>query len=316
MSEASGERRTRVELTETPSLTALFARAAASSRGRTGGLPSTEIVQRGVSVEVDALAAYSRVCGFDLSGRLPSPYLHVLSFPLQIALMADRSFPLGLPGMVHLTNTNTLHRPVDVGETLTLAVHAERLRPHPKGALVDLVGHVDVSAENGAAETVWTGRSTYLSAGAPAGGAPPSGPDAADSVAPDPAPTEVSARPAATWRIGDDTGRRYAAVSGDVNPIHLNPLAAKAFGFPRAIAHGMWTYARTLAWLGSRVPAAHACTVEFSRPVLLPSTVNVHAGGGTGGAWTVELRPGGSKAATTGRDGEPARHLRVTVRPI
>ncbi len=311
--------RTQVELTQSPSLPRLYALAAATTRGRSGDLPESELLRRGVQVEVDELAAYSRVCGFDLSGRLPSTYLHVLTFPLHVALMADRSFPLALPGMVHVENSNTMSRSVEVGETLTLAVHAEGLRPHPKGALVDLVGRVDATDPRGdvaAAETVWTGRSTYLSHGAQA----PDTEGAEGASAASSGRAEMSDRPAATWRIGDDTGRRYAAVSGDINPIHLNPLAAKAFGFPRAIAHGMWTYARTLAWLGARVPAAHTSTVEFSRPVLLPSTVNVHAlhGGGSDvdAAWTVELRPGGSRTGTTGRDGAPTRHLRATVRPL
>jgi acyl dehydratase len=68
-------------------------------------------------------------------------------------------------------------------------------------------------------------------------------------------------------------GRRYAAVSGDVNPIHLNPLVAKLFGFRRAIAHGMWLKARCLAALEGRLPDALTAEVEFKSPLLLPSTV-------------------------------------------
>lgn len=301
-------RRTQVELTAKPSLPALFARAAVPSRGRPQELPATQLVRRGVRVAVEDLAAYSRVCGFDLSGRLPSPYLHVLTFPLQVALMADRSFPFPLPGLVHVANTTSQHRAVGLDEELTLAVHAEGLRRHPKGAVVDLVGRVDASTGHGVAGTVWTGRSTYLSNGAsaPEGGDPAPPPADGDHL--------VGATPSARWRIAGATGRRYAAVSGDVNPIHLNPLAAKAFGFPRAIAHGMWTYARTLAWLGSSVPAAHTASVKFSRPVLLPSTVDVHEGRSDGG-WSVELRPGGRRSGETGRDGNPVRHLRAHVRP-
>ena len=69
-------------------------------------------------------------------------------------------------------------------------------------------------------------------------------------------------------------GRRYAAVSGDVNPIHLNPLAARLFGFRRAIAHGMWLKARCLAAFEGRLPDALTAEVEFKSPLLLPSTVD------------------------------------------
>ena len=75
----------------------------------------------------------------------------------------------------------------------------------------------------------------------------------------------------AHWRVPGDLGRRYAAVSGDRNPIHLHALSAKAFGFPRAIAHGMWTKARCLAAL--RLPDALTAEVRFKQPILLPSTV-------------------------------------------
>ena len=60
-------------------------------------------------------------------------------------------------------------------------------------------------------------------------------------------------------------------MSGDHNPIHLHALSAKALGFPRAIAHGMWTKARCLASL--RLPDAFAVDVRFKKPILLPSKV-------------------------------------------
>ena len=60
---------------------------------------------------------------------------------------------------------------------------------------------------------------------------------------------EVGDLPVGTirWRVPDDIGRRYAKVSGDVNPIHMSSLTAKALGFKRAIAHGMWVKAHALA---------------------------------------------------------------------
>jgi acyl dehydratase len=75
------------------------------------------------------------------------------------------------------------------------------------------------------------------------------------------------------WRLPGDLGRRYAAVSGDVNPIHLHPLTARAMGFPRAIAHGMWTSAHALAALGPATAQSSSSHVWFRKPVLLPSTV-------------------------------------------
>jgi acyl dehydratase len=75
------------------------------------------------------------------------------------------------------------------------------------------------------------------------------------------------------WRLPGNLGRRYAAVSGDHNPIHLYPLTAKAFGFPRQIAHGMWSKARCVAAIANRLPDAVTVEVEFKKPILLPGTV-------------------------------------------
>jgi acyl dehydratase len=75
------------------------------------------------------------------------------------------------------------------------------------------------------------------------------------------------------WRLPGDLGRRYAAVSGDANPIHLYPLTAKALGFRRQIAHGMWTKARSVAAIENRLPNAVTVEVAFKKPVFLPGTV-------------------------------------------
>ncbi len=76
-----------------------------------------------------------------------------------------------------------------------------------------------------------------------------------------------------TWQLPGDLGRRYAAVSGDHNPIHLYPLTAKAFGFPRQIAHGMWSLARCLAALENRLPDSVTVEASFRKPILLPGSV-------------------------------------------
>lgn len=282
----------RVELTETPSMRALFARAAVTARGRGGDLPDTRLARTGVPVDPAELAAYDRVCGFPLADALPPTYPHVLAFPLQLALMSDRSFPLALPGLVHVRNRVDALRAVRTDEVLDLEVWAERFARHPRGATVDLCASVSA----GGAE-VWRSRSTYLARGATAPeGAP--GSDLSVSVG-------DLERSVATWRVPEDAGRRYARVSGDVNPIHLSGLTAKAFGFKRAIAHGMWVEARPLATLSGRLPDAMAVDVVFKKPLLLPSTVTLSTARADGG-WDLAVRN-----ATTGAD-----HLLGTVRPL
>jgi acyl dehydratase len=277
--------------TPPPRLGRLYAKAALGVVGRRGReLPDTELVREGVAVDRAHLAEYARVCGFPVRDALPVTYPHVLAFPLQVALMAQRSFPLPLPGLVHVRNTVTLRRGIDAAEQLTVQVHAERFGPHPKGAQVDLVALIDAGGE-----PAWEGRSTYLARGAAAPGA----------TAPNrPEPPEITAGPpAAVWRVDAGTGRRYARVSGDVNPIHLHPWTAKAFGFPRAIAHGMWTAARVIASLQGRLPAALTYDVAFGRPLLLPSTVELRTRR-TNEGWALDVRSA------------RARHLTGTISSI
>jgi acyl dehydratase len=215
----------------------------------------------------------------------------MLTFPLQMALMSDRSFPFGLPGLVHARNRIDVVRPIRADEPLDLEVWAERLSTHRSGATADLCASVSAGGTE-----VWRSRSTYLSRGAKA---PEGAPEADIEVA-----VGDLARPVATWRIPDDAGRRYAKVSGDVNPIHLSGLTAKAFGFKRAIAHGMWVKARVLAALSGRLPDAFTVDVAFRKPLFLPSTVQL-ATAEAGGGWDVAVRN-----ASSGTE-----HLLGTIRP-
>jgi acyl dehydratase len=281
----------RTVLESAPNLAALIAKAAVTARGRGGDLPDTRLARNGVTVDPDDLAAYNRVCGFPVGDTLPPTYPHMLTFPLQMALMSDRSFPLALPGFVHVRNRIDVMRAIRADEALDLEVWAERFAGHRSGATVDLCATVTVGGEE-----VWRSRSTYLSRGAKA----PEGAPEAD--------IEVRVgdleRGAATWRIPDDAGRRYAKVSGDVNPIHLSGLTAKVFGFKRAIAHGMWVKARVLGALSGRLPDALSLDVSFRKPLFLPSTVTLSTAQADGG-WDVAVRN-----ATSGTE-----HVVGTIRP-
>jgi acyl dehydratase len=257
-------------------------------------LPPERLRVEAVAVERDELARYCRVCGFTLRDTIPATYPHVLSFPLQMELMSSVSFPFPLLGLVHTGNAITRHRPVAVGEPLDLEVAALDLRPHPKGIAFTLL--VEARADG---ELVWEERGTILRRGAGA-------PDAEREPAPVEPPADVPA--SAAWRLDGDLGRRYAAVSGDRNPIHIHPLTARAFGFPRPIAHGMWSKARCLAQLEGRIPDAFAVTVSFRKPVGLPGRVRFAAEQRAGGKTGFALR--GPEPA------DPPLHLAGELAPL
>jgi len=285
-----------------PSLAPLYARALAGARRRRSGeLTARTLVVPPAPVDPALLAAWARVCGGPAGDAAPLALPHLLAFGAQVRLMVTEPFPFGVLGLVHLRQVITQHRPLRAGEPVRVRVRADGLAAHPRGAVVDVLADLDVEGE-----PVWSGRSTYLSRGASSTGLPP----AAEL---DPLP-DPSGPASARWRVPADAGRRYAALSGDVNPIHLHPLTARALGFPRAIAHGMWTAARALAAVAPRLPGAVTADVRFARPVLLPSTVELlvrpAAGSATeaaSGAWDLALRSG---------SGEPRSHLGAAVRAL
>ncbi len=252
-----------ITLDAAPDLRQVYISAALKRRRGGDILPDVRVARAGVTVDVPSLAAYARVCRLPLSGALPLTYPHLLAFPLQMVLMAREGFPLPLLGAVHVENRIDVTRPIAVEEPLDLDVWARDLRPHRKGAQVDLVSEVSTRGE-----VVWRGVSTYLARGAEHADAPASEMPSTRALA--------AVRSGPQWRLRDDTGRAYAAVSGDWNPIHLHALTARPLGFPTAIAHGMYTYARVLGALGARLPQeALTSRVWFRRPVRLPSTVEL-----------------------------------------
>jgi acyl dehydratase len=268
-------------LDSTPSLGTLYPKAALGALLPGGGkgepvLPATELVRDGVSVDPAHLASYDRVCGFRLGDTLPVTYPHVLAFPLQVALMTEKDFPFPLLGMVHVANRITQHRPIGLDERFTLRVRAQNLRPHEKGRQFDVVSEL---VPEGGESPAWTDVSTYLRRGGSAGEGS-GGKERRQQLA--------QPSPKAVWRVPDDIGRRYAEVSGDRNPIHLHSLTARMFGFPAAIAHGMWTKARCVAAFEGRLPAAYTVDVRFKLPVLLPAKV-AFTPWRTGDGWAFEL---------------------------
>lgn len=165
-----------------------------------------------------------------------------------------------------------------------------------------------------AGEVVLTDVSTYLSRSAgPANGQGSGGQGSTRSgTGADnrpPRPEYVPPEATEQWHLGANTGRLYAKVSGDWNPIHLAAAPARAFGFPRAIVQGMYSASRALTSSGTSLAGPLTWQVSFEAPILLPSSPQVaHSAGPDGTVETEVWRP-----ATPDR---PARrHLFVRAAP-
>jgi acyl dehydratase len=247
-------------------------------------LPERELT-REVSVDLEHLAAYDRVCGFRLRDELPATYPHVLAFPLAMDLLTG-SFPFSPLGLVHIANRIEQLRPLRADERLALRLRAQDLRPHDRGRQFDVVAEASA-----AGEVVWRDRSTYLHRRVTSpGGRRPRGDRGADRRRPD-GETPNPGAPAAVWRLPGDIGRRYASVSGDNNPIHTRALLAKVLGQPGTIAHGMWTKARALAALEGTLPDAYTVDVRFKVPLRIPGRATFSTSNGSFAVHDARGRP-------------------------
>jgi acyl dehydratase len=258
-----------IELTRAPGTLGLFARAGVGAlplpvsvpgltARRSAEVSGDVLVMGSVKTDLRELAAFSKLCGYSLQTTVPAVWPHIPAFALQLSILTDPRFPFPAIGLVHIYNQITLHRPIGTSEQLILRAWADPLIDHPRGRAVPVRTEARVGDE-----LVWEETAVNLAIGRRN--------EQAD--APE-VPSSEGYGFGARWRLPADLGRRYAAVAGDYNPIHIHPLSARALGFPRAIAHGFWTKSRALAQLQAQLPDAFTAEVAFKRPILLPGTVN------------------------------------------
>ena len=222
-------------------------------------LPLLRLVRPNVALDPEQIGRYARVCGFIPEQGVPVTFPHVMAFPLHLMLLTDPAFPWPAMGLVHVSNSVRLRRTLHSGQALRIEVESGELVAHDKGQAFTL--HTRIYRGG---EAVWDADSVYLKRGV-TGHHHASIPQA-DTTTP---PLLIRE---ARWQLPAQLGRDYAKASGDFNPIHLHALSAKAFGFRRAIAHGMWTLGRTLAALqpSKQLDAANV-QADFKSPIFLPA---------------------------------------------
>lgn len=255
---------------------------------RGDSLPDRTLTVEDLEIDPADVAAYAHVTGLRFGDTVPLTYPFALTFPTVMALVTGFDFPFAAMGSVHIENHITQYRPIAVTDTVGVAVHAENLREHRKGLLVDIV--TDVKVGN---ETAWHQVTTFLHQQRTS---------LSDEPKPPPEKQPKLGPPNAVLRITPGQIRHYASVSGDHNPIHTSPIAAKLFGFPTVIAHGMFTAAAVLANIEGQLPDSVRYSVRFAKPVVLPASAGLYVDRIDGG-WELQLRDL--------KKGEP--HLKGTV---
>jgi acyl dehydratase len=221
------------------------------------------------------LARYRKICGFSDDGCLPLTYPHVLAMPLHVAILTHPNFVVRLMGLIHVANDIRQSRPLPVDQTFVLRSWIEGHREADRGHEFDLY----TSVEDGEG-TAWLEMSTLLARRAAAG---KQASRSARQALRYEKPGEGDATAAADIGVPRAVGRSYGWLSGDLNPIHLADRGAKLFGFDRAVAHGMWSMARSLAALGGDALAPPVDVhVEFKFPLFMPAIARLEHWGKDG----------------------------------
>lgn len=252
--------------------------------------PETGFEVKGVKIDIAHLGAYTDACGLRLGNDLPYTYPYVISFALVMKVMSTPDFPFNAVGAVHLTNVIEQTRPLTVDDELHIRTHAENLRKHRKGLLIDLITEIFVDGDD---SPVWRQTSGFLAKGAKlssSADATVTGRDEDTGSLFERPDVPSDPTPMATWPVDRAEIKTYADASGDKNPIHVSSLGAKAFGFPATIAHGMWSAARILSGLEGQLPPAGTYSVEFAKPVVLPTKVAFFTDKKDDGGWNLQLR--------------------------
>jgi acyl dehydratase len=238
-------------------------------------LPDRTLTVDELAIDPANVAAYANVTGLRFGDAVPLTYPFALTFPTVMSLVTGFDFPFAAMGSVHIENHITQYRPILVTDTVSVRTHAENLREHRRGLLVDIVTDVNVGNQ-----TAWHQATTFLHQQKTS---------LSDEPKPPPQKQPKPGPPNAVLRITPGQIRHYASVGGDHNPIHTNPIAAKLFGFPTVIAHGMFTAAAVLANIEGQLPDAVKYSVKFAKPVVLPARAGLYVDRVSEG-WQLTLR--------------------------
>lgn len=280
-----------------PAMGGAWLRALQSKPGLSdpAAMPRIEVRLTGTAVDPAWLARYCALTGLPSGATLPATAPQHVAFPLHMAVLTDRTFPMRVLGVVHARQHIEQVRPLRVDERAAVGVYVQEARQAKRGIEVDLVTEYDVEGA-----TIWRGVTTMLAIGAgkpePRGDGKAHDPSRDAELPPD--DPEVSN----IVRLPADLGRRFAAVAGDRNPIHLYPWTARPFGFKRPIIHGMWSMARALAALDRNAPTHELeLTCAFRRPLALPGSARVCGwSDAEQGGWRYAMLDGRGRLALAG----------------
>mmetsp|Transcript_13101 Transcript_13101/g.35676 ORF Transcript_13101/g.35676 Transcript_13101/m.35676 type:complete len:343 (-) Transcript_13101:289-1317(-) len=264
-----------------PSLFHLYLQAAVAVIRKSGGGPiDVQDVRTEPPIEVamvkpqpfdkKRLSKFLRLSSYpdSMQGVVPLMYPICESFRLNIQALLHPAFPFSVLRTVLKSISTTMYREVTHDEALVYRVQID-----PKTFTRTDKGHIEVDIASMASSSkdnalVWrsTVRAVVLNPKAAKGGGAAAAQLDQDKL-----------QIIDTWKHKADVGRKYGALNGDLNPIHLHSALSKMFGFKRPIAHALFQLSCTEASIrkhGIPVQYPIQMDVDCKRPTLLPATLH------------------------------------------
>ncbi|HXX95217.1 MAG TPA: MaoC/PaaZ C-terminal domain-containing protein, partial [Planctomycetota bacterium] len=199
-----------------------------------------------ILVRPERLAAYGAVVGDTASPVFPVTLIRELF----VKLVDDPEFNGDLSRMVHGEQVFSYRRPVRPWDLVSPRARVRGIEDKASGQVLGLGQEIYCEGELLLEmETRLFFRGDARSEKPPGAGAPPARPAPDTSFA-------VTGAP--------DFPKRYAEVSGDTNPIHLDEALARSVGFKGVIQHGLGTLALVVAKLPRPLSRL---AVRFAKPV-------------------------------------------------
>lgn len=214
-----------------------------------------------VELKPDAIILFKNMFGCE---ELPISYMFILSFRYIGQLLVSSKIPSKLMGMIHLTSNFKEVGKHDWLQPTEIEVRINSCEESEKGLIYSLATHFyQLGQPTLVNENQFLAKNTnYRSSKNKLVISEPNANIIAESL------------------FSQRLARQYAKVSGDYNPIHINPLLAKVFAMKSSVMHGMYglhwmlTHQKILTTKPlEEISSYKTVTVNFNRPCYLPKTV-------------------------------------------
>jgi hypothetical protein len=208
------------------------------SRSRTAtGFSANWIGHR---IAANQVARFNAIVGFPPDAGVSILYPHVFGFPLHMAILTHRRFPVPIWRVLQTRNTLVQRRSIAENATLDFKVRVTAQRVLDRGAEIDF--HTTVWVQQ---RPAWESLVTFYTRGR-----------FGEPEAPSPLATspDVRAEVIDRWQMPRGGAWRVGRFTGDHNGIHLSDRYARLFGFRRSLYHPPVVLGHCLSRLASGSP--------------------------------------------------------------